>query len=186
MKRRVCAMHFRTECSARTLIQPPPRFLCVQIERAHGLVDYGMIISHPSPHPRSGSNTSLHRNEPREQARGRACIALMMHAGGKVAGTCRDRGALGLSRADGVAALARANARYRPAGGLPLVAPGARSHSVGGRQQHQAAAQLEWPERRSARSAANVAGGTSQKNAYIPFHVRASNPEQRPPPLRLR
>jgi hypothetical protein len=41
------------ECGTRTLIKPPPRLLCIQIERAHGLINYRMIISHPTLRPRS-------------------------------------------------------------------------------------------------------------------------------------
>jgi hypothetical protein len=42
-------MHFRTECRTRTFVEPPPGLLCIQIERAHGLGNYRLIISHPSP-----------------------------------------------------------------------------------------------------------------------------------------
>ena len=45
-------MHFRMECGTRTFIKPPPRLLCIQIERAHGLINYRMIISHPALRPR--------------------------------------------------------------------------------------------------------------------------------------
>jgi hypothetical protein len=50
----------------RALVQPPPRLLCIQIERAHGLVDYRMIISHPSPQKRF--EYIITSDDPREEA----------------------------------------------------------------------------------------------------------------------
>jgi hypothetical protein len=44
-------MHFRMECGTRTLIKLPPRLLCIQIERAHSLINYRMIISHLTLRP---------------------------------------------------------------------------------------------------------------------------------------